>query len=157
MLTHTRLSKLLQAVPLHLTQSIRNQKSNVNGLPSANTTKEAVWLRTLLQELDLSQKKTTIIHTDNQRSIALAHNPVSHFRAKHIDVRGQPEIAQITWQGSYHLVFPWILGVCGLQFPSLQFGSPSKYYIAISGSVVIIVLISVAIVTSAQTRLVQYK
>ena len=25
-------------------------------------------------------------------------------------VRGQPEIAQITWQGSYHLAFPLILG-----------------------------------------------
>ena len=29
----------------------------------------------------------TIIHTDNQGSIALAHNPVSHSRAKHIDIR----------------------------------------------------------------------
>ena len=56
-------------------------------IASANATKEAVWLQTLLQELDLPQKKATIIHTDNQGSIALAHNPVSHSRAKHIDIR----------------------------------------------------------------------
>jgi len=56
-------------------------------IASANATKEAVWLRTLLRELDLPQKKTTIIHADNQGSIALAHNPVSHSRAKHIDIR----------------------------------------------------------------------
>jgi len=54
---------------------------------SANTTKEVIWLRTLLQELDLSQKKATIIYTDNQGSIALAHNPVLHSRAKHIDIQ----------------------------------------------------------------------
>ena len=56
-------------------------------IASANTTKEAVWLWTLLWELDLPQKKATIIYTDNQGSIALAHNPVSHSRAKHIDIR----------------------------------------------------------------------
>jgi len=56
-------------------------------IASANATKEAVWLRTLLRELDLPQKKATIIYADNQGSIALAHNPVSHSRAKHIDIQ----------------------------------------------------------------------
>jgi len=55
-------------------------------IASANATKEAVWLRTLLRELDLPQKKATIIHANNQGSIALAHNPVLHSRAKHIDI-----------------------------------------------------------------------
>jgi len=56
-------------------------------IASANATKEAIWLRTLLKELDSPQTKATIIHADNQGSIALAHNPVSHSRAKHIDIR----------------------------------------------------------------------
>ena len=55
-------------------------------IASANATKEVVWLWTLLWELDLPQPKATIIHTDNQGSIALAHNPVLHSRAKHIDI-----------------------------------------------------------------------
>ncbi|KAJ3557795.1 hypothetical protein NP233_g11654 [Leucocoprinus birnbaumii] len=54
---------------------------------SANATREAVWLRTLLKELDFPQTDATIIHADNQGCIALAGNPVSHSRAKHIDIR----------------------------------------------------------------------
>jgi len=54
---------------------------------SANVTKEAVWLRTLLTELDFPPITATVIFTDNQGCIALANNPVSHSRAKHIDIR----------------------------------------------------------------------
>jgi len=41
----------------------------------------------LLNELDFLQTTATIIHADNQGCIALAGNPVSHSRAKHIDIR----------------------------------------------------------------------
>jgi len=44
----------------------------------ATTTKEAIWLRTLLEELNFTQTTATIIKADNQGCIALAHNPVSH-------------------------------------------------------------------------------
>jgi len=53
---------------------------------SANATKEAIWLRTLLTELDFPPITATMIHADNQGCIALANNPVSHSRAKHIDI-----------------------------------------------------------------------
>ena len=53
----------------------------------ANATKEAVWLRTLLKEVGYSQSQATIVHADNQGTIALAQNPISHSRAKHIDIR----------------------------------------------------------------------
>ena len=56
-------------------------------IASANATKEAVWLRTLLRELDLPQKKATIIHANNQESIAFAHNSVLHSRAQYIDIQ----------------------------------------------------------------------
>jgi len=49
--------------------------------------KEAVWLHTLLEELDFSQITTTIINTDNQGCIVLAYNSVGHFHAKHIDIQ----------------------------------------------------------------------
>ena len=52
----------------------------------AHATKEAIWLRTLLAELEFKQD-TTVIFEDNQSCIALAKNPVHHARTKHIDIR----------------------------------------------------------------------
>jgi len=56
-------------------------------IASANATKEAVWLCTLLTELDFSPTTATVIFANNQGCIALANNPVSHSCAKHIDIR----------------------------------------------------------------------
>jgi len=55
-------------------------------IASSNATKEAIWLRTLLIELDFPPTTATIIHTDNQGCIVLASNPVTHSHAKHIDI-----------------------------------------------------------------------
>ena len=52
----------------------------------AHTTKEAMWLRTLLSELGFDQG-TTIVYEDNQSCIAMAKNPVHHARSKHIDIQ----------------------------------------------------------------------
>jgi len=55
-----------------------------------DTTKELKWVRTLLAELGYSNRKSnepTELYSDNQGAIALAKNPVSHSRAKHIDLR----------------------------------------------------------------------
>jgi len=38
----------------------------------ANTTKEAVWLQTLLKEVSYPQAQATIVHADNQGTMALA-------------------------------------------------------------------------------------
>ena len=51
-------------------------------------TKEALWLRSLLEELRMSDPKVpTIIYGDNQGSLNLAHNPIYHARTKHIEVK----------------------------------------------------------------------
>jgi len=54
-------------------------------------TKELKWIRTLLAELGHSNesavKPPTTLFSDNQSAIALANNPVSHARVKHIDLR----------------------------------------------------------------------
>src|ERR1700719_2268746 len=57
-----------------------------------DATKELKWIRTLLAELGYSNNNSndeppTTLFSDNQSAIALAKNPVSHARAKHIDLR----------------------------------------------------------------------
>ena len=59
-----------------------------------DATKELVWVRNLLAELGHSNNHSnnqsvnpTDLFSDNQGAIALAKNPVSHSRAKHIDIR----------------------------------------------------------------------
>lgn len=49
--------------------------------------KEAIWLRTLLEELGTDTVAATIIWSDNQGAIAVSKDPQSHSRAKHIDIQ----------------------------------------------------------------------
>ena len=49
--------------------------------------KEALWLRNLLIELGFRIGKPFEIKQDNQSTIAIAMNPVSHSKVKHIDIR----------------------------------------------------------------------
>jgi len=53
----------------------------------SSATQEAVWLRRLMADLGLGDTGATRILEDNQGAIALAKNPVSHSRTKHIDIR----------------------------------------------------------------------
>ena len=54
-------------------------------------TKEPKWIRTLLAELgytnESADESPTTLFSDSQSALALAKNPVSHARAKHIDLR----------------------------------------------------------------------
>ena len=55
-------------------------------------TKEAIWLRRLLTELQVAEEEghapvATVIYGDNQGVIVLAKNPQFHARTKHIDVQ----------------------------------------------------------------------
>jgi hypothetical protein len=62
-------------------------------LGQTQATKEAIWLRRLLNELNMSQgKAATIICGDNQGAIALSSNPQCHSRTKHMEI-------QRKWQG----------------------------------------------------------
>jgi hypothetical protein len=62
-------------------------------LGQTQATKEAVWLRRLLNELNMSQGiAATIICGDNQGAIALSSNPQYHSRTKHMEI-------QRKWQG----------------------------------------------------------
>ena len=48
---------------------------------------QAIWLRRVLEELNMSQNESTEILVDNKSAIALAKNPVFHERSKHIDTK----------------------------------------------------------------------
>ena len=52
-------------------------------------TQEAIWLRSLLADLNFIQEEPTIIHEDNQGAIAMSKNPKFHARTKHIDIKYQ--------------------------------------------------------------------
>lgn len=52
-------------------------------------TKEAIWLRNILQELGYKQNLATTIFCDNQAAIALSRNPEFHSRSKHVDMQYQ--------------------------------------------------------------------
>jgi len=56
-------------------------------MASTQVTKEAIWLRSLLRELELLKAGPTLIRGDNQGSIALGKNPEHHQRTKHIDIQ----------------------------------------------------------------------
>lgn len=48
---------------------------------------QAIWLRKILEELQLKQQGATSIYCDNSSTIKLSKNPVLHGRSKHIDVK----------------------------------------------------------------------
>ena len=57
-------------------------------LGQTQATKEAIWLRRLLNELNISQgKAATYICGDNQGAISLSSNPQSHSRTKHMEIQ----------------------------------------------------------------------
>ena len=53
----------------------------------STATQEAVWLRRLLSDIKITPTTPTIIREDNEGTIAVARNPISHARTKHIDIK----------------------------------------------------------------------
>jgi hypothetical protein len=49
--------------------------------------REIIWLRSLFDELGFSQAFPTILYCDNQGTVSCSHDPHSHSRMKHIDIR----------------------------------------------------------------------
>ena len=50
--------------------------------------REVLWMRQLLQELNVLSKSTAVIvRMDSTSAMALIRNPVAHQRTKHIDIK----------------------------------------------------------------------
>ena len=76
------------------TISWRSKRQAIVALPSTEAeyiamsfaTKEAIWLKRLLESLKVEQPKPTKLFEDNQGAIILSKNPSNHSRTKHIDL-----------------------------------------------------------------------
>jgi hypothetical protein len=56
-------------------------------LTCSHCAQQLLWLHSLFFELGFAQKQPTPLYCDNQGTIACTHDPQSHSRMKHIDIR----------------------------------------------------------------------
>ena len=57
-------------------------------MAGAECCREILWLKQLLQEMKvLDPQQVLVVNMDSTSAIALAHNPISHQRTKHIDIK----------------------------------------------------------------------
>ncbi|KAG8502297.1 hypothetical protein CXB51_002187 [Gossypium anomalum] len=54
---------------------------------AAGAVNQAIWLRKILDGLNLHQEEATGIMCDNQSTVAIAKNPVFHRRTKHFNIK----------------------------------------------------------------------
>ena len=54
---------------------------------ASESTKEAIWIRSLLEGINFKQVEPTTINCDNNSAINLSEDPSLHSRVKHIDIR----------------------------------------------------------------------
>lgn len=73
-------------------------------IAAASCACHAIWLRNLLRETNHPQHEPTQIYINNMSAIALAKNPVTHGRSKHID-RKYHFIRQHVKENNIQLVF----------------------------------------------------
>jgi hypothetical protein len=71
-----------------LQRSVSTSTTEAEYLALAHAGKEAVWIRSMLEQLHRFEQvsKPTTIYGDNQGALALVQNPEFHARTKHIDV-----------------------------------------------------------------------
>jgi hypothetical protein len=51
------------------------------------TANQALWLRKILTDLGMEQRKATKINVDNQATIAISNNPIFHGKTKHFKLK----------------------------------------------------------------------
>jgi hypothetical protein len=56
-------------------------------LSCTHSARQIIWLRSLFYELGFPQDQPTILFCDNQGTVSCTHDPHSHLRMKHIDIR----------------------------------------------------------------------
>jgi hypothetical protein len=68
-------------------QTVAQSTMEAEYMAMSRCTREAIWLRQLMEDVGCVQEEATTIMCDNQGSMALAKNPTKHDRSKHIDVQ----------------------------------------------------------------------
>jgi hypothetical protein len=56
-------------------------------LACSHCARQILWLRSLFHELGFGQQQPTPLYCDNQGTVLCTHDPQSHSRMKHIDIR----------------------------------------------------------------------
>lgn len=67
--------------------SVALSSTEAEYMAASAATKEAIWIRTLVHELDNTSLSPITLRIDNQSAISLASNAVFHDRTKHIAIR----------------------------------------------------------------------
>lgn len=68
--------------------SVALSSTEAEYMAASAATKEAIWIRTLIRELNMiPSPKPTLLLLDNQSAMSLAKNSVFHDRTKHISIR----------------------------------------------------------------------
>lgn len=68
-------------------QSVALSTTEAEFMAACAATKEALWLKRLLTDINSVNQDTMILHIDNQSAICLIKNVDYHKRCKHIDVK----------------------------------------------------------------------
>ena len=84
-------------------QTVATSSCEAEYMAASYCTKEALWLRNLLEHLGIAQRNPTTIYCDNQGAISLTKDASLHSRSKHIDVahhfvRERVETNQVTFE-----------------------------------------------------------
>jgi hypothetical protein len=56
-------------------------------LACTHCTRQIIWFRSLFHELEFPQTRSSTLYCDNQGTVTCTHDPHSHSRMKHIDIR----------------------------------------------------------------------
>ena len=70
----------------HKQNSVATSSTQAEYQALSSATKEAIWLRNLLEELGFRQQEPTTIQQDNKLTITLVNNLTNHKQTKHIDI-----------------------------------------------------------------------
>ena len=70
----------------HKQRSVASSTTESEYMALSDASRQMIWLRSALHEIQPGTKLSFILHGDNNSSLALVKNPVFHKRSKHIDV-----------------------------------------------------------------------
>ncbi|XP_052194172.1 uncharacterized mitochondrial protein AtMg00810-like [Diospyros lotus] len=68
-------------------ESVAQSSAEAENIAASLTTKQAIWLQHILEDVGEKQKGAIELYCDNKSAIAIAKNPVYHSRTKHIVVK----------------------------------------------------------------------
>lgn len=77
----------------------------------ANIAAEIVWITHLLRELHALPPDRTTLLCDNRNALFLTQNPISHKRAKHINI-DYHFVCELVASGQLYTRFPYVLTAC---------------------------------------------